>query len=670
EQNMFHKAIQPQLATNQSIPSSSFCTLDIAIVRLPTNNKPTDKINYRQYPLPFRLFPVVEQAVQTWLKEGTIIRAPVNTSWNSPITLAPKKDEYGNVTGKRPCLDPRHINKFLPDDNYPLPLIKDIFHQLTGATVFTTLDLKSAFHRFLIHPEDQHKTTFTHNGRQYMFQGCPFGLKPLSSKFQRVMHYVFDDMPFVHTFVDDVIIHSTNMQEHVRHVSIAIAKLTAVNLVLNPKKCHFAQRSVYLLGFCITAQGIYLDKRKLSNLKEWPTPQSGHDIQKFLGVVNYFREHVPNITSLTYPLDALRHASTHQFTWSKHHDLHFTTIKKILLANPVLCYPDLTKPFCVTTDASNHGIGAVLFQRTSGQIHHIGFMARALSKSERNYSTTKRELLAIIFALKKFHQFLWANPFKLYTDHKALTFIHTQSIANPMMINWLDTLLDYTFEVIHLPGIDNTLPDCLSRLFSPLKELGEGKACKPNVHKINKRVRDIQHHKPHFTTKHIIQMIHTRQPQERITPPERDRHELLNKAHLFGHFGAEAIIKSLHNDGLHWTNMMQDALEIVKTCPQCQKHNVTRQGFNPLRPVYAYLPGDHWAMDLTGPFTVSDKNNTYLLVMVDVCTRFCILRALPNKQSDTIVNMLVQVFSDFGYPRILQSDNGREFKNEIIDKLT
>ncbi|SAM02959.1 hypothetical protein [Absidia glauca] len=325
--------------------------------------------------------------------------------------------------------------------------------------------------------------------------------------------------------------------------------------------------------------------------------------------------HVPKISSLTYPLDALRNSAQLKESWTVQHTKHFEAIKKVLQTNPVLCHPDLRKPFHVATDASNHGIGAVLYQLDGDQIQHIGFMARALTKSERNYSTTKRELLAIVFALKKFHAFLWGNPFKLYTDHKALTFLHTQPIANAMMINWLDTLLDYTFEVIHLPGIENTLPDRLSRLFSPLKELGEGRAYKPNKQKINKAVRSVRRNKLHFQEEHIIQVPQLRQPQERLTPPEEDRQELLTKAHLFGHFGADAIVKSIHNDGLHWTNLLQDALETVKSCPQCQKHNIVRKGFNPLRPVYAYLPGDHWAINLAGPFTVSDRNNTYLLVM-------------------------------------------------------
>ena len=154
-----------------------------------------------------------------------------------------------------------------------------------------------------------------------------------------------------------------------------------------------------------------------------------------------------------------------------------------------------------------------------------------------------------------------------------------------------------------------------------------------------------------------------------MTPPENERKQLMLRAHLMGHFGAENIVKVLHNDGLHWKNMIVDAVELVKSCVACQKHNITRKGYHPLRPVYSYLPGDHWSMDLAElPTTPND--NKYLLVLLDICTRFCILRCLPNKKAKTIAGTLVQVFSDFGYPRILQSDNGTEFKNVTMKLLT
>ena len=286
QQSLFKNAIQPFLDANLSIPKDSFCTVPESIVHLPTSQGSTTY--QRQYPIPFKLRPLIDEAIQNWLMEGTITRAPVNTSWNSPLTLADKKDSYGKKTGKRPCLDPRHINRLLPDDRYPLPLIRDIYDSLRGSNIFTTLDLKSAFHRFQIYEADRHKTTFTHNGVQYMFQGCPFGLKPLSAKFQRVMAIIFHDLPFIQTFVDDIIVSSKSMDEHITHVQTAIQKLTEVNLILNPHKCHFAQQSVYLLGFCVSRTGIRLDERKLTNIQDWPIPTTGQQVQSFLGLVNYW----------------------------------------------------------------------------------------------------------------------------------------------------------------------------------------------------------------------------------------------------------------------------------------------------------------------------------------------------------------------------------------------
>lgn len=154
--------------------------------------------------------------------------------------------------------------------------------------------------------------------------------------------------------------------------------------------------------------------------------------------------------------------------------------------------------------------------------------------------------------------------------------------------------------------------------------------------------------------------------EDRMEPPTEERQKILENAHLFGHFGADAIVKAIHNNGLHWPSMKEQALRIVSACKECQKYNIAQKGYNPLQPIRAYVPGDHWALDLAGPLTTSSQGNNYLLVLVDICTRFCVLRPIPNKQSQTIVKTLIQIFCDFGLPRVLQSDNGSEFVNELM----
>ncbi|KAG1439370.1 hypothetical protein G6F56_012319 [Rhizopus delemar] len=257
------------------------------------------------------------------------------------------------------------------------------------------------------------------------------------------------------------------------------------------------------------------------------------------------RKYLPNLSKVTAPLNKLRfEGKLTSKVWGQEQDDAFTKIKQLLASAPVLYHPDLNEPFYVATDASNYSIGAVLYQIIDKQICHLGFMARALSTSEKNYSTTKRELLAIVFALKKFHPFLWGNPFTLYTDHIALTYIHTQKYANTMMMNWFDTILDYQFKVIHLPGMDNILPDHLSRLF-PTDQMLRGseqdiRAKNGIIHTAIRAIRSNKHKK--FTVKKPAQYKQC----DYMTPPENERKQLMLRAHLMGHFGAENIYTHIY----------------------------------------------------------------------------------------------------------------------------
>ena len=313
EHKEFLNAIQPYLQENAAISKDTFCNVPQSVVKLET---PPGVTSYRpQYTLPEAAMGEVKKQIQEWLADGVIEIAPTSSAWNSPLTLAPKKDAAGNYVKLRLCLDPRHINQLLPDNHFPIPLIKQIFHALRGAQIFTTLDLKSAFHRFAINPDDRHKLQFSILGQQYRWVGAPFGLKMLPSIFQATMGTLFNNLPFVRCFIDDIVIYSANMIEHRQHVQQVIQILTDANLILNQEKCHFAQQSVYLLGFCISYKGQALDARKVTNVLSWPRPTTGKEIMKFLGVITYFREWIPNVSTLTAPLDKLRYVDSLHNSW-------------------------------------------------------------------------------------------------------------------------------------------------------------------------------------------------------------------------------------------------------------------------------------------------------------------------------------------------------------------
>lgn len=673
----FMSIIKESLEINQSIPVTSSCPLPESIVYLPTKEGAT--AYRRQYPIPYALRPVLDKQVKEWLETGTIIRSRVNTSFNSPLLLVPKRNKDGEIVDHRACLDVRSLNQILPPAfNFPVPLVKDIFDNLAGKKVFTTLDLSNAYHRFKVAPEDVHKLSFTYNGNGYSFQKACFGVKMLTSQFQKVMATLFEGVDCVQNFVDDCIIASDSIEQHARDVKFVIDRLNSANLILKESKCSWFQHSVRMLGFVVDASGIRVDQSKLTNVAKWPLPnKSKKHIQQFMGLVNYLREFIPMISRVAEPLTSLVNAENVEELWTDRHTKSFETIKEILQSKMMLYYPDLSKKFYVATDASLYGVAAVLFQKNdAGQDLYIGFVSSSLSPSQRRWSTTKRELYAVVLALLKFRKYIWGNKFTVFTDHKALVYLHTQKIANPMMIGWIETLLDFDFDVVHIPGILNKLPDILSRLYPPLEDehkLVEDKDA--NRIKRNTTKRFIMR-KKRFSRDESINVLATKLVQNKdeltgyMTPPDEERDALLKESHSLGHFGSQAIVRDLHSQGLHWTNIYSEAKDIVSSCIECQKHNISKKGYHPISNVVAHRPFDHIAIDLAGPFEVTEDGYVYMLVITDICSKFVILRPLKNKQSDTVAKELVKVYGDFGVPRICQSDNGLEFKNAVMTSIS
>jgi hypothetical protein len=284
------------------------------------------------------------------------------------------------------------------------------------------------------------------------------------------------------------------------------------------------------------------------------------------------------------------------------------------------------------------------------EINYISFASRSLQERERRYSTTKRELLAIVFALNRFHYYLWGRHFELFTDHKALMYIHSQPEWNAMLTNWQETILNYTFTIIYRPGILNILPDALSRLYpTDIKKI-------PSKHE----------------NQIIISCLHFLQDDQTIQTEveQAKRSDILFNTHAMGHIGANTMVNSIHEQGLTWLHLSQTCLDFIKRCRECQRLNITKKGYHPMKAINAQLPGEHLAIDLAGPLPTTKSKNVRLLVVVDVCTRFVFLRALPNKNGITIVTALWDLLCTIGFPKIIQSDYGKEFVNNIIKIMT
>ena len=350
-------------------------------------------------------------------------------------------------------MDCRAINRITVRYRFPIPCIDDLLDQLSGAEIFSKLDLQNEYHQVRIRAGDEWKTTFKTGEGLYEWLVMPFGLSNAPSTFMRLMNEVLRPLAgkFVVVYFDDILIHSRSTVEHKVDLQMVCAKLHAANLFANVNKCAFLRSSITFLGFVISVAGIADDPGKTAAIRDWPTPKSSFEVQSFHG------RFVKNFSSLAAPLTDLLKAT--QFEWNSPADRAFQQIKIALISTPVLRLPDFNKLFDVAIYASGLGIGAVLSQ----DLHPVSFFSEKLSEPKSRYSNYDQELYAIVQALKFWRHYLLHQEFMLYNDHEALRFLHSQKKLSARHGRWVETLQDYTFSLRHRLGCENRLADALSR---------------------------------------------------------------------------------------------------------------------------------------------------------------------------------------------------------------
>ena len=653
------RAIQPDLDANSAIPSSSFCTHPSALLRLPTGD--AAPVYVPQYRLADYFHPFVDDQLEQWLADRVIVDAPATSPWNHPLLGA--QNRAARAAGKPPriCIDPRRLNIHLPSDPRPIPDVAAILQSLSGFSFVSELDLTKSFNQFLIAEEDRIKTTFTWKGRRYMFQGAPFGLKPLSQLFQSVIaEILYPHRSFCVSFIDNIYVRTVgSMDDHINHVQIVIRVLNRWQLRLNSSKCHFGYTALVVLGHVLTPDSVSPDPAKIQALRDWPVPTTGKHIMQFLGFTNYLRDHIPLYAELASPLEPLRKCKRLDSLWTPACQRSFEAFLSVLSQAPVLHDPLPALPYRLSVDASQSGLGLVLWQRPSSLLpRYILFAAKSLNAAQRNYSATRRELLAICWAVQRCRDYLYGRHFTLETDHKALTYLFTQQHFNYMMLNWIDTLLDYDFTVVHCPGILNILPDALSRIFSSLR--GGGSSA-PRMNRI--ATSDLINYPEH----QLCQFINERFNKELVLV--EDRNDMLERAHSKGHFGADALFKEIWHNGFYWPNLRKDCIKTVATCLPCLKFNVGKRGFHPQRFIIAQFPFEHIAADTISGLPTTPRGKNYILVIKCLCTRYRMIYSQESKSAKDTAWSFWLCFSVFPLPKIIQSDNGTEFVNQVMREL-
>lgn len=417
----------------------------------------------KSYRYPYVHKEEVNRQINELLNQG-IIRTSYSP-WSAPIWIVPKKKDSTGKEKWRLVIDYRKLNEKTIDDRYPIPNITDILDKLGRSIYFSTIDLASGFHQVEINSKDIPKTAFSVENGHYEFVRMPFGLKNAPSTFQRVMDNVLRDLQgkVCLVYMDDIIVFSTSLQEHLENLKSVFKKLRESNLKIQINKSEFLRKEVSFLGHIVTSDGIKPNPDKTSAVKDFPIPRTPKQIKSFLGLLGYYRKFIKDFSNLTKPLtECLRKGKTIKLTPSFINC--FDHCKNILCNDPILKYPDFSKPFNVTSDASNVALGAVLSQGPVGSDKPICYASRTLSKSEQNYSTIEKELLGIVWATKYFRPYIYGRKFKIITDHKPLTWLFSLKEPNSKLVRWRLKLEEFDYEIIHKNGRLNTNADALSRI--------------------------------------------------------------------------------------------------------------------------------------------------------------------------------------------------------------
>uniref|UniRef100_A0A1B6DI21 RNA-directed DNA polymerase n=1 Tax=Clastoptera arizonana TaxID=38151 RepID=A0A1B6DI21_9HEMI len=417
--------------------------------------------NYR-YPEIYRK--EVNVQIQDMLKQK-IIR-PSRSPWNSPIWIVPKKKDASNKQRFRLVIDFRGLNAKTIDDRFPLPNITDILDRLGRSQYFTTLDLASGFHQVEMHPDSVEKTAFSTETGHYEFLRMPFGLKNSPPTFQRIMNNILRGIQneTCLVYLDDIIIYSTHLQEHIKRLREVFDRLRKANFKIQIDKAEFLRKEVAYLGHIVTPDGVKPNPDKIKAIKNYPIPKTTKQIKGFLGLLGYYRKFIKDFAKITKPFtNCLKSGATIDINNQEYLNC-FEICKNILCNEPLLQYPDFEKEFILTTDASNFAIGAILSQQKNGSDLPVAYASRTLNKSETNYSAIEKELLAIVWATKYFRPYLFGRKFKVYTDHKPLQWLFSVKEPNSKLLRWRLKLEEFDYEIKYKNGKLNKNADALSRI--------------------------------------------------------------------------------------------------------------------------------------------------------------------------------------------------------------
>ncbi|KAJ9513865.1 hypothetical protein QJQ45_020944 [Haematococcus lacustris] len=549
---------------------------------------------------------------------------PSTSPFAAPVLFVRKKD--GSL---RLCVDFRALNQQTLKNRYPLPRIDDLLDQLSGAQVFSKIDLRSGYHQIRVAEDDIPKTAFRTRYGHYEFTVLPFGLCNAPATFQQLMNDVFkphlDD--FVLVYLADILVFSKSAADHERHLHLTLSLLRQHQLCANLAKCAFWLDTVDFLGHIVSAAGIQPDPTKVKAVLDWPAPQDKHQLRSFLGTANYYRRLLHHHAHRVLPLtDLLR--DEQPWRWGEAEQRAFANIKAAMASSPVVRPPDFSLPFTVKTDASLFAIGAVLTQQdSSGAEYVVAYESRKLNPAQVNYPAHERELLAVLHALTTWRHYLLGRPFIVETDNSATTHVLTQSNLTGCQMRWTQRLAEFDITFVHKAGKHHTVPDALSR--RPDHQLTALSIVDPDPSFFS----TFDRHAPEDLA-YQAALSQALSPPSPSNPTHLQLLHEAHDAHTAAHLGRAKTLERLQRH-FYWPQMHKTVQEYVHTCDKCQRNKATNQlppGL--LQPLP--IPSHNWqqvSMDFIGPLPATPRGHTMIFTIVDKLSKM--IHLIPTTTTAT-----------------------------------
>jgi transposase InsO family protein len=641
----------------------------------------SDKPVYRR---PYRLssdeLQELKRQLTEMLEKGWI--RPSTSPYGAPVLFVKKKD--GTL---RACADWRALNAYTVKARTPIPNVQDLFDQVKGAQVFSKLDLASGYHQVPIHPEDIHKTAIVTRYGQFEYTVMPFGLCNAPSTFTALMNKVFAEYldEFVVVYLDDILIYSRSLEEHVEHLRAVLTRLREQKLFAKLKKCEFAQSSIGYLGHVISKDGIATDPAKIAAVQEWPVPANVHDVRSFLGLCSYYRRFVPRFAQIAAPLTDLTRSDVRDVpaAWGPQQQAAFEALKHSLTSAPLLRHADPSKPFVLRTDASDFAVGSVLMQEHAAQLHPVAYYSRKLSPSEAKYGAYAREMLAVIDSLRHFEHYVDGRQITVESDQQALSWFWSQRQLDKQQARWMAKLQAYDLQLKYIQGKLNLVADALSRRpdhrsaqlcsvsvasATLLQEVLQAAAADAPYQAQLRAARS--NHLPRYqAVQGVLYQVDSKGRSRIVLPASAHalKRAVLQEFHTVYSAGHPGFYKTLRKVSEHftWKGLMSDVKAYVGSCAVCLAcKSSTQAPIGLLQPLP--VPSGKWeqiSLDFVTGLPPTKSKVDAVLVVTDRLTKMVVLIPTTKEVNapQTAQLFVKHVFAHFGLPRIIVSDRDSRF---------